>query len=41
MGTVQNVMDLKNIDTYWQMVTTGIILLTVVIFDRYKQMKSV
>lgn len=36
MGIVENVMRLKNIDTFWQMVVTGVILLAAVLLDRLK-----
>ena len=36
MGIVENVMRLKNIDTFWQMVVTGVILLVAVLIDRAK-----
>jgi L-arabinose transport system permease protein len=37
MGTVQNAMDLKNIDSFYQYVVRGGILLAAVLFDRMKQ----
>ncbi len=36
MGVVQNAMSLRNIDTYWQMVTFGLVLLIAVLVDRMK-----
>ena len=36
-GMVQNVMNLENVQTFWQYVARGLILLVAVIFDRYKQ----
>lgn len=36
MGVVQNAMSLRNIDTYWQMVTFGFVLLVAVLVDRIK-----
>lgn len=38
MGIVQNVMDLKNVDSFYQYVARGIILMGAVGFDRLKQM---
>jgi L-arabinose transport system permease protein len=37
MGTVQNIMDLLAIQSYWQYVVSGTILLLAVIFDKLKQ----
>ena len=37
MGTVNNAMNLKNIDAFWQYVVSGGILLAAVLFDRLKQ----
>lgn len=37
MGTVQNVMDLKDVSTFWQYVISGVILLAAVLLDRLKQ----
>lgn len=37
IGTVQNVMDLKNVPTFYQYVISGVILLAAVLFDRLKQ----
>jgi L-arabinose transport system permease protein len=37
MGAVQNAMDLKNIDSFYQYVVRGGILLAAVLFDRMKQ----
>ncbi len=37
MGTVQNVMDLKSVPTFYQYVITGAILLAAVLLDRLKQ----
>ncbi len=37
MGTVQNVMDLKSVPTFYQYVISGIILLAAVLLDRMKQ----
>lgn len=36
MGVVQNAMSLMNIDTFYQMVVTGAILLAAVVFDKVK-----
>lgn len=36
LGTVQNVMDLKQVSTFWQYVITGLILLAAVLLDRLK-----
>jgi L-arabinose transport system permease protein len=36
MGAVQNAMILKNIDTYWQLVVSGAILLAAVMLDKFK-----
>jgi L-arabinose transport system permease protein len=40
MGSVQNIMDLKNIDSFWQLVVSGLILLAAVLFDRLKQRRT-
>ena len=37
MGTVENVMNLKNVDSFWQYVIRGAILLAAVLFDRLRQ----
>ena len=37
MGTVNNAMNLKNVDAFWQYVVSGGILLAAVLFDRMKQ----
>ena len=37
MGTVNNAMNLKNVDAFWQYVVSGGILLAPVLFDRLKQ----
>ena len=37
MGTVQNAMNLLNIEPFYQYVVRGIILLGAVLLDRYKQ----
>jgi L-arabinose transport system permease protein len=37
MGTVNNAMNLKNIDAFWQYVVSGGILLAAVLFDKLKQ----
>lgn len=37
MGTVNNAMNLKNVDAFWQYVVSGGILLAAVLFDRLKQ----
>ena len=37
MGTVNNAMNLKNLDASWQYVVSGSILLAAVLFDRLKQ----
>lgn len=36
MGMVQNAMSLKNIDSFWQLVVSGVILLAAVLLDRLK-----
>ena len=36
MGIVENVMRLRNVDAFYQMVVTGVILLAAVLFDRLK-----
>jgi len=36
MGIVENVMRLRNIDAFYQLVVTGTILLMAVLFDRVK-----
>jgi L-arabinose transport system permease protein len=36
MGVVQNSMSLRSIDTYWQMVVSGVVLLAAVLLDRLK-----
>lgn len=36
MGVVQNAMSLRSIDTYWQMVVSGVVLLAAVLLDRLK-----
>ena len=36
MGIVENVMRLRNVDAFYQMVVTGLILLAAVLFDRLK-----
>lgn len=41
MGIVKNVMDLKNLATFWQLVAMGVILLAAVMFDKLRQRKSV
>lgn len=40
-GTVENAMNLLNISPFAQYVVRGLILLAAVIFDRYKQKRSV
>jgi len=40
MGVVQNAMNLKNVDPFYQYVVSGMILLLAVLFDRVKQMRS-
>lgn len=40
MGVVQNAMSLKNIDTYWQYVVFGSVLLVAVLLDRLKPSAS-
>ena len=40
MGVVQNAMNLKNVDPFYQYVVSGTILLLAVLFDRVKQMRS-
>lgn len=40
MGTVQNIMDLKNVPTFYQYVASGSILLAAVLIDRLKQQRS-
>lgn len=37
MGAVQNAMSLRNIDTFWQLVVSGAILLAAVLIDRAKR----
>ena len=37
LGAVQNAMSLKNIDAFWQLVVSGIILLAAVLIDRLKR----
>jgi len=37
MGVVQNAMNLKNVDPFYQYVVSGTILLLAVLFDRVKQ----
>jgi L-arabinose transport system permease protein len=41
MGTVNNAMNLKNIDAFWQYVVSGGILLAAVLFDKLKQRRRV
>lgn len=41
LGTVENAMNLLNISPFSQYVVRGLILLAAVIFDRYKQKRSV
>lgn len=41
LGTVENAMNLLNISPFAQYVVRGLILLAAVIFDRYKQKRSV
>jgi L-arabinose transport system permease protein len=36
MGTVNNVMNLTNVDAFYQYVARGVILLTAVMFDQLK-----
>lgn len=36
MGTVQNAMNLQNVETFYQYVVRGLILLTAVLFDQFK-----
>lgn len=40
MGTVQNAMNLSNVDTFYQYLARGAILLAAVIFDRFKQSRA-
>ena len=40
MGTVQNAMNLSNVDTFYQYIARGAILLAAVIFDRFKQSRA-
>jgi L-arabinose transport system permease protein len=40
MGTVQNVMNLREVQTFWQYVVSGAILLAAVMFDRLKQRRA-
>ncbi|MEI6809973.1 MAG: L-arabinose ABC transporter permease AraH, partial [bacterium] len=40
MGTVQNAMSLRNIDTFYQYVISGAILLTAVICDRFRHRRT-
>jgi len=37
MGTVQNAMTLLNVDTFWQYIARGSILLAAVLFDRWRR----
>jgi L-arabinose transport system permease protein len=36
MGILQNAMSLQNIDAFWQLVTSGGVLLVAVLLDRWK-----
>jgi L-arabinose transport system permease protein len=40
MGVVQNAMNLKNVDPFYQYVVSGTILLLAVLFDRVKQTRT-
>jgi len=40
MGVVQNAMTLQNVDSFWQYVVRGAILLAAVLFDRFRQMRA-
>lgn len=40
MGVVQNAMNLQNVDSFWQYVVRGAILLAAVLFDRFRQVRS-
>ncbi len=40
MGTVQNAMSLSNVETFYQYVARGAILLGAVLFDRFKQARA-
>lgn len=40
MGTVQNAMNLSNVDTFYQYLARGAILLAAVVFDRFKQSRA-
>jgi L-arabinose transport system permease protein len=40
MGTVANAMNLLNVDTFYQYVVRGAILLAAVLFDRYGQSRQ-
>jgi L-arabinose transport system permease protein len=40
MGVVQNAMNLKNVDPFYQYVVSGTILLLAVLFDRVKQVRT-
>jgi L-arabinose transport system permease protein len=40
MGVVQNAMNLKNIDQFWQYVASGTVLLAAVMFDRLKARRT-
>ncbi|HTQ10776.1 MAG TPA: ribose ABC transporter permease, partial [Fimbriimonadaceae bacterium] len=37
MGTVQNIMDLRNVSTFYQYLISGAILLAAVLLDRLKR----
>jgi L-arabinose transport system permease protein len=41
MGMVQDVMNLLNIETFWQYVVSGAVLLAAVLIDRLKQRRAV
>ena len=41
MGIVQNAMSLLNVESFWQYGVRGAILLAAVLFDQFKQRRSV
>ena len=41
MGIMQNAMNLLNVESFWQYVARGAILLAAVLFDRWKRRKAV
>jgi len=40
MGIVENAMNLLNIDSFYQYIVRGAILLSAVLFDRFRQAKG-